>query len=318
VQRTRRVEAEIGLIMEEATGHGQKDRLIASSGVSEQALPGASLYVVGLPIGNAADLTLRAWWVLSRVDAIAAEDTRVTRPLLQRYGIDTALIAAHRHNEQAAAQAIVEQLQRGARIALVSDAGTPGISDPGAAIVRAVSDAGMRVIPVPGASSLAAALSVAGLVDTSFRFVGFLPTGARERERTLRALLASGEAIVLLEAPHRIRALAQLLSRLADGARQVVFARELTKKFESIVRSSCGSLAAETLDERGEYVVLIDTAGHRVQTDEVDAETRRWLQALLEDLPPARAAAVAARASGCRKDELYALALRLKTGPAET
>jgi 16S rRNA (cytidine1402-2'-O)-methyltransferase len=293
---------------------GREDRLLACSGVAEQELPTASLYVVALPIGNAADLTVRAWWVLSKVDAIAAEDTRVTRPLLARYRIDTPLVAAHRHNERAIAQSIVERLQRGQRIALVTDAGTPGISDPGALIVRAVVDAGLRVLPVPGPSSLAAALSAAGFADTPFLFLGFLPTGARERERALRAALAGGQTLVLLEAPHRIRALAETLAQLAPAARRVVLARELTKKFESITHCTLGELASGSLDERGEYVVLIEGAAADATATDIDPATRRWLQALLEDLPPARAAAIAARASGRRKDELYALALALKPG----
>jgi 16S rRNA (cytidine1402-2'-O)-methyltransferase len=298
--------------MDEDGDRSPEDRLLACSGVAEQELPAASLYVVALPIGNAADLTLRAWWVLSKVDAIAAEDTRVTRPLLVRYRIDTPLVAAHRHNERAIAQSIVERLRRGERIALVTDAGTPGISDPGALVVRAVADAGLRVIPVPGPSSLAAALSAAGFADTPFSFLGFLPTGARERERALRAAVASGQTLVLLEAPHRIRALGATLARLAPAGRRVVLARELTKKFESITTCSSEDLAADGLEERGEYVVLVEGAAGGATAAEVDPDTRRWLQALLEDLPPARAAAIAARASGRRKDELYALALKLK------
>src|SRR5262249_35184003 len=163
-----------------------EDRLVEASGVAMQALAPSALYVVATPIGNLADLTVRAWWVLSHVDAIAAEDTRVTRQLLERYRIEVAparLIAAHEHNERGAAERVLALLHEGLRVALVSDAGTPAISDPGAGIVQTVRAAGLRVIPVPGASSLAAALSVAGFDQAQALFVGFLPTAARERAR---------------------------------------------------------------------------------------------------------------------------------------
>jgi 16S rRNA (cytidine1402-2'-O)-methyltransferase len=282
--------------------------LVEGSGVAEQDLPVGALYVVGMPIGNAADITLRALWVLDRVDAIAAEDTRVTGHLLRRLGIETRLIAAHQHNERAASAAILERLAAGERIALVTDAGTPGVSDPGALIVRDVLEAGRRVIPVPGASSPIAALSAAGLTPGPVRFVGFLPTGQRERERTLRSAAADGAALVLFEAPHRIRALASLLTHALQPTRRVVIARELSKKFESISVHSAAELAGLTLEERGEYVVLIDSA----EAGDVDISARRWLQVLLEELPPARAAALAARATDLPKDTLYTLALQLK------
>lgn len=275
-------------------------------------MPVRSLYVVALPIGNAADITVRALWLLSRMDAIAAEDTRVTRPLLARFGIDTPLLAAHQHNERAATQQVIERLARGERVALVSDAGTPGVSDPGARVVRAVLDAGFRVLPVPGASSATAAVSVSGLTPGGFRFVGFLPTGRMERERALRTLAAEAAAFVLFEAPHRIRELLALLGTVLEPARRVVLARELTKKFETIEVHRAGGLPALDADERGEYVVLVD-ASEEAAVD-VDAVTRRWLEALLQELPPARAAAVASRASGQPRDALYRLALQLKPG----
>jgi 16S rRNA (cytidine1402-2'-O)-methyltransferase len=208
--------------MKSGTEYLQQDRLIALSAVAEQELPGGSLYVVGMPIGNAADVTLRALWVLSQVDAIFAEDTRVTRPLLQRYGIGTPLLSAHQHNERESAQQIVQRLARNERIALVTDAGTPAISDPGALIVRAVLDAGRRVIPIAGPSSAIAAASAAGLEAGSLVFVGFLPTGAQERERALRALAADARPFVLFEAPHRIAALGALLAAVLRSDRRVV------------------------------------------------------------------------------------------------
>ncbi len=282
--------------------------------MAAQDLPTGSLYVVGMPIGNAADITLRALWVLSQVDVVAAEDTRVTRPLLARYGIETPLMQAHRHNEREAAAQIVERLTGGERVALVSDAGTPGVSDPGALIVRAVLDAGRRVIPIPGASSVMAAVSATALAAGPFTFVGFLPTGAREREQTLRALAAEARPFVLFEAPHRIASLTALLSTALQPQRRVILARELSKKFEAVSMHSAADLAGLHPEERGEYVVLIDA-------DEgapaLDAVTTKWLTAILQELPPAKAAAIAARASGLSKDALYPLAIQLKIGDVQ-
>jgi len=294
----------------------QQDRLIALSEVAAQDLPAGSLYVVGMPIGNAADITLRALWVLSRVDAIAAEDTRVTRPFLSRYGIGTPLLAAHQHNEREVAQQIVERLARGERVALITDAGTPGLSDPGALIVRTAIDAGRRVIPIPGPSSAIAALSAAGLGANTFAFAGFLPTGARERERMLRHLAADKQPFVLFEAPHRISDLVALLSAVLAPERRVVLARELTKKFETISVHLANELAALALEERGEYVVLVDAAPSEKGSApaDIDASLTRWLIALLEELPPARAAAIAAKVSGQPRQALYSLALQLKSG----
>ena len=290
----------------------QQDRLIALSEVAAQDLPAGSLYVVGLPIGNAADITLRALWVLSNVEAIAAEDTRVTRPFLARYGIGTPLIAAHQHNERDMAPQIVERLARGDRIALVTDAGTPGVSDPGELIVRAALDAGRRVIPIPGPSSATAALSVAGLGAGPFVFAGFLPTGAQQRERSLRALAADGKAFILFEAPHRIADLIGLLSAVLTPERRVVLARELSKKFETVSVHQASELTALRLEERGEYVVLVDVATAN-GADAIDPSVVHWLTVLLDEMPPSRAAAIAAKASGQSKPALYALALQLKS-----
>ena len=295
--------------MSERVGSGQ-ERLFEASGVTEQETPVGSLYVVALPIGNAADITVRALWLLSRMDVIAAEDTRVTRPLLARFGIDTPLVAAHQHNEREAAQQLIGRLARGERVALVTDAGTPGVSDPGARVVRAVLDAGYRVLPVPGASSAMAAISAGGLTPGPFRFVGFLPTGKVERERALRTLASEAAPFVLFEAPHRVRQLLVLMSAVLEPARRVVLARELTKKFETIEVHRAADLGALNADERGEYVVLVDASDEAAA--DIDVVTRRWLEALLQELPPARASAVAARASGQPRDVLYRLALQLK------
>ena len=288
--------------------HTGNDDLTARAGLAEQDLPAGALYVVALPIGNAADITLRALWILARVDAIAAEDTRVTGPLLSRFGIATPLLAAHQHNERAMATALVARLAAGERVALVTDAGTPGVSDPGALIVRTVLEAGYRVIPVPGASSALAAISAAGLASSRFRFVGFLPTGAREREQLLREIAASGEATVVFEAPHRIRATMAELAGALLPQRRVVITRELTKKFESVTALAASAITAAELEQRGEYVVIIDAAVE-AGPPVLDEQGQRWLDALLDELPPARAAAIVSRMTGAPRAAVYTLAL---------
>lgn len=294
--------------------HPRHDDLTALAGLAEQDLPVRALYVVALPIGNAADITLRALWVLTRVDAIAAEDTRVTGPLLARFGIGTPVLAAHQHNERSVAAAIVDRLQQGQRVALVSDAGTPGISDPGALIVRSVLEAGLRVIPIPGASSVLAAVSAAGSRATGFRFIGFLPTGTRERERLLRDIAASDEATVLFEAPHRIRALQGELTRALAPDRRVVIARELTKKFETISAHTAAALADLDPEERGEYVIVIDAAEHEDHPT-LDPQGQRWLDALLDEMTPARAAAIVSRMTGVPRSAVYDEAIGRRRKP---
>jgi 16S rRNA (cytidine1402-2'-O)-methyltransferase len=294
------------------------DRLVESSGVATQALAPGALYVVATPIGNLADLTVRAWWVLSHVDAIAAEDTRVTRHLLERYHISLAparLMAAHEHNERSAAERVLAMLREGLRVALVSDAGTPAISDPGAHIVRAVSAAGLRVIPVPGPSSLAAALSVAGFTHGPALFVGFLPNAARERSSCLQTIAASAAATVLFEAPHRLASTAGALAAVLAPARRVLVARELTKKFETIDNVAAGELVnyVAANEPRGEYVLIVEPAPAEQPAVELDAAARRWLNALADALPPARAAAIAAQATGLARDVLYRELMRGRT-----
>lgn len=284
------------------------DDLTVMAGLAEQEMPAATLYVVGLPIGNAADISLRALWVLAHVDAIAAEDTRLTAPLLARFRINASLVAAHQHNERRVAAALLERLRAGERIALVTDAGTPGISDPGARIVRAAHDAGHRVIPIPGPSSTISAVSAAGLASGQFRHIGFLPTALVERERQLRAIAADRDPSVLFEAPHRIRALLMDLAAHLAADRRVVIARELTKKFESITAHAASGLATLAVEERGEFVLVIDAA-EAVRAETIDESAGRWLEALLDELPPARAAAVVSRVTGVARETVYQAAL---------
>lgn len=281
----------------------------ADSGVAAQEfVPG--LYVVATPLGNAADVTLRALWVLRRADCIAAEDTRTTAPLLERFGIGNCLVSLHRHNEGTRIAALLERLQRGERVALVSDAGTPAICDPGALLVRAALDAGLRVVPVPGPSSLSAALCVAGiLAGHEIRFTGFAPTHAAARARLWKSLTGSAEAAVLFEAPHRIERTLRELHAALEPARRIVIARELTKKFESVVQASAGTLldCLPGAPPRGEYVLVVDAApaAEPAGAGVLDAATARWLAALAEVLPASRAAAVAAKASGLPRELLY-------------
>ena len=211
----------------------------ARAAAGAQHYPAGALYVVATPIGNLADVTLRALHVLAIADAIACEDTRRTQQLLRSYGIDgQLLIALHEHNEAEAAQGVIARLQAGERIAYVSDAGTPAVSDPGARLVAACATAGLRVLPLPGASSVTTAISAAGLSgDGHFVFAGFLPNKAGERQTAVDALAQEPRAVVLLEAPHRIAALGDALARL--GERPVTVGRELTKHFEQIVTLPC-------------------------------------------------------------------------------
>ncbi|WP_151447925.1 16S rRNA (cytidine(1402)-2'-O)-methyltransferase [Lacisediminimonas profundi] len=283
--------------------------------VSQQSYPAGALYVVATPVGNAGDISLRALHVLALADAVACEDTRNTRQLLNRYGISTPLIAAHQHNEREAAQALVARLQAGERIALVSDAGTPAVSDPGARIVDTVIEAGLRVIPLPGASAAIAALSAAGLVADQFHFAGFLPARAAQRDSALRKLAALPATLVFYEAPHRIVETIDALCAALGGERKVVLGRELTKQFEQIHRCALKDAAAwlqqDSNHQRGEFVVLVEGAPEQ---DQDRAETDRILAILLSECPVKQAASLAARITGLKKNALYERALELKAG----
>ncbi|SFU42947.1 16S rRNA (cytidine(1402)-2'-O)-methyltransferase [Pseudoduganella namucuonensis] len=283
---------------------------------ASQTYPIATLYVVATPIGNVADISLRALHVLSLVDAVACEDTRNTAHLLTRFGLNKPLIAAHQHNEREVAETLIARLRAGERIALVSDAGTPAVSDPGARIVDAVRAAGLRVMPLPGPSAAVTALSASGLVNDQFLFVGFLPSKAKQREGVLQRLRAMTATMVFYEAPHRIVDCVAALAAAFEPARQVVFARELTKLFEEIHRcplsEAAGWLAADAHREKGEYVLLLEGAPEAEQEQDVEAE--RVLSILLAELPVKQAAALAAQITGRKKNALYDRALQLKAG----
>jgi 16S rRNA (cytidine1402-2'-O)-methyltransferase len=275
------------------------------------------LYVVATPIGNLGDLSPRARAVLEAVDWIAAEDTRVTRNLfaaLQAPMPRARLLALHAHNERAQGERVVELLREGAAVALVSDAGTPAISDPGAALVRAARDADCRVFAVPGPSAVAAALSVSGIECTTFTFCGFLPAASAARRAAIDALRHAPGALVLYEAPHRIVASLTDLAERLGGERRVAIARELTKLFESVhvcrLDQAVAWLEADADNRRGEFVLIVEPAAAAAPGSQIEVE--RVLAELLPELPVSRAAHSAARLTGTARDDAYRLALAMK------
>jgi 16S rRNA (cytidine1402-2'-O)-methyltransferase len=289
-----------------------------------QVFPAGALYVVATPIGNLADITLRALYVMDMADAVACEDTRHTQHLLHAYGIQkssSSLIAVHQHNEAEASLGVIDRLRQGQRVAYVSDAGTPGISDPGARLVAAVQAQGLRAIPLPGASSLTTLLSAAGVVgdaagEGGFVFAGFLSTKATERTQAIDTLAALGRAVVWLEAPHRIEATARALAHL--GERTVTVGRELTKQFEEIATVAAQDLPAwfeaDANRLRGEFALVLHPAAINQDT----GQEGRILQLLLAELPLKSAVKIAAEITGVARNTLYDMALSLKKSAADT
>jgi 16S rRNA (cytidine1402-2'-O)-methyltransferase len=272
------------------------------------------LYVVATPIGNLGDLTLRARETLAQVDVIAAEDTRHTGRLLQSLGIAKPLVSMHEHNEEQRAHELIARMNRGENVALVSDAGTPLISDPGFNLVSRARAAGLRVVPIPGACAAIAALSIAGLPTDRFVFEGFLPAKDSARRARLEAVRFEARTLVFYEAPHRAReTLGDIAAVLGDGRRCVV-ARELTKMFESTYAGTVAEIRLRMRDDadasRGEIVIVIEGAAGSIAA-EFSARAEPVLRALLEELPPAQAAKLAAKLTGLKRNELYDLALRL-------
>lgn len=287
----------------------------AKNAAGKQHYPTGALYVVATPIGNLADISLRALHVLNLVDAIACEDTRHTQPLLRTYGVDIGsgkpMLAVHEHNEFAATEQIIIRLQLGERIAFVSDAGTPGVSDPGSKLVAGVRAAGFRVVPLPGASSVTALLSVAGITQSDhFSFMGFLPTKAMERDAAVLKLQVIPGSVVLLEAPHRIEAVAKALGVL--GERLITIGRELTKQFEDIATMPAVAFHDWLLQDnnrtRGEFALVLHPL--TIETEHDDAP--RILKLLLAELPLKTAVKLAADITGAPRNALYESALLLK------
>ncbi|RYZ03635.1 MAG: 16S rRNA (cytidine(1402)-2'-O)-methyltransferase [Comamonadaceae bacterium] len=292
----------------------------ARDAASAQHYPQGALYIVATPIGNLADISLRALHVLQLADAIACEDTRHTQALLRAYGIDKgpgSWLSVHRHNEAQGAQDVVQRLQQGQRVAYASDAGTPGVSDPGARVVAAARVAGLPVVPLPGASSITALVSAAGVAgeDSGFVFAGFLSSKAGERQQAVEALAQEPRAVVLLEAPHRIAALADALVLL--GERPVTIGRELTKQFEEIATVACAALPAWLQASpqrlRGEFALVL----HPLAQVSDDQEPLRVLRLLLAELPVKTAVRLAADITGAPRNGLYQAALELKASEPE-
>lgn len=282
-----------------------------------QQLPSAGrLEVVATPIGNLGDLAPRARAALLAADLIAAEDTRRTGVLLAAIGVSGTLISLHEHNESGRIEGLVRELQSGKVIALVSDAGTPLLSDPGFSLVRAAAAAGIEIRAIPGASALTAALSIAGLPTDRFVFEGFLPARGSERRTALARLSSERRTLVFFEAPHRIAATLADLAQLFGGQRRAVVARELTKVHEAVYRGTLAELCAAAAQEpnmtRGEITVLVEGDAEPGEQGANRALLARALKLLLAELPPARAAAIAAQIAGVRRSEAYALAQRLR------
>lgn len=287
-----------------------------------QHWPPSTLYVVATPIGNLGDLGLRAWQALLRADVIAAEDTRESRTLLDAWGIGTPLMAAHRHNEAAAAQAICERLAQGQCVALVSDAGAPAVSDPGARIVRTVTQAGYRVVPIPGASAVIAALMGSGVTsdeNPAFAFAGFPPPKSAARTRWLQKWCVLDAPVVMFESPHRLSATLADMLAVCGAARTVTIARELTKRFEEIATVPLGEaaqwLGAQAHRDQGEFVLIVQAAPAQEEDSGIDPRTDTLLDALLESVSVRDASKVAARVTGLPRDVLYARALARSRKP---
>lgn len=272
-----------------------------------------TLYVVATPIGNLDDISARALKVLADVSLIAAEDTRHSVRLLQHFGIQTPLAACHEHNEREQGSRFLTRLQTGEDVALISDAGTPLISDPGYHLVRQARAAGIPVVPVPGACALIAALSAAGLPSDRFVFEGFLPAKVAGRRGRLEALVDEPRTLIFYEAPHRVLECIEDMAAIFGDERPALLARELTKTFETLKGLPLGELrefvASDSNQQRGECVLLVAGKPASEGDEAVDAQTLRVLDLLLAEMPVKRAAALAAEITGARKNQLYQIAL---------
>ena len=277
-----------------------------------------ALYVVATPIGNLGDISHRALDTLRNVSVVAAEDTRMTKSLLAHFGIGAKLIAVHEHNERHAADGIVKLLSEGQSVALVTDAGTPAVSDPGAQVVAAVRVAGFTVIPIPGASALVAAISASGEGEHGFLFHGFLPVKEGDRRRQLESLKESPYAIVLYESPHRVIDSVTTIAAVMGDSRELVICRELTKKFETIVRLKLSEavawLESDDNNQRGEFVLVLSSPSVGAALEPEIAQTQvleRTLSILLTELPLKQAVGLAVKLTGEKKNRIYAMALSL-------
>ena len=274
-----------------------------------------SLYIVATPIGNMGDMTERAQKILTEVDVIAVEDTRRSGQLLRHFDISTPMIAVHEHNERQICDSLLSRIEKGESIALISDAGTPLLSDPGYFLVNQARERDISVAPIPGVSAVITALSVAGLPTDRFVFEGFLPAKSAARQQKLEKLKDDARTVIFYEAPHRIIEMLKDCQLVFGGQRKVVLARELTKTFETVHGDTLDKLIpwveADENQRKGEFVVLVQGAQMREDTG-IDAESERILLILLKDLPVKQAAALAANITGLKKNALYQFALELK------
>jgi 16S rRNA (cytidine1402-2'-O)-methyltransferase len=292
--------------------------------LQQQDLPAGALYMVATPIGNLGDITLRALHVLNAVDGIACEDTRHSAALLQQFGIHKKCLALHEHNEMGGAQTVIQHLAQNERWAYISDAGTPGVSDPGARLVDEVQKAGFRVVPIPGASAVSSAVSIGGAVmlnsEGRFQFVGFWPNKTKERDALIHDIRSSTKTSIFFESPHHIKETLLVLANALEPDRQIVVGRELTKKFEQIisVRASAIPQWLETASSlKGEFIILV--AGRPANADEAPehASLLLWANALSPYLGSKEIAAVLAQALGLSKKEAYQIALDAKASDDE-
>ncbi|QFT55977.1 16S rRNA (cytidine(1402)-2'-O)-methyltransferase [Microbulbifer sp. THAF38] len=275
----------------------------------------ALLYIVATPIGNLADMVPRAIEVLQCADLVAAEDTRHSQRLFSHFNIETPLMAYHDHSDDKRTGQILQRLEQGQTVALISDAGTPLISDPGYRLVREARERDIRVVPIPGACAFVAALSAAGLPSDRFSFEGFLPAKAGPRERALQELAGDNRTLVFYEAPHRVADTLQAMAEIFGTEREAVIAREVSKAFETFQLMPLGELVdwvrSDSNQQRGEIVLLVRGAERRRDT-ELDAEAQRVMTLLLAELPPKKAAAIAAEITGVNKKTLYNWSLQQK------
>lgn len=299
--------------MDSVPNQFENNILFTETRLASQDFPAPALYVVGLPIGNFADITLRALWTLSLCDKVAAEDTRETSKLLQKFSLSKELFPVHQHNEQNGASKILGFLEEGLRIALVTDAGTPAISDPGCKVVDAVQKAGFPVIPIPGSSAVVTALSAAGMAPEGFIFHGFLDSGSKERLKTIKELVDMGRTFVLYEAPHRMEKLAKELAQTVPPERKIVVARELTKKFEEIKDFTSETIVEWFASKKpaGEFVVIIN-ADISKKEQSLDENMLKWLKRLSPLLPTGELSAMAHDITGIPKKQIYDVLVQLK------
>ena len=292
--------------------------------LKQQDVPAGALYIVATPIGNLGDITMRALHVLNAVDGIACEDTRHSAALLQQFGIHKRCLALHEHNEMGGAQTVIQHLAQNERWAYISDAGTPGVSDPGARLVHEVQKAGFRVVPIPGASAVSSAVSIGGSVllnsEGRFQFIGFWPNKIKERDALIHDIRSSAKTSIFFESPHHIKETLLVLANALEPDRQVVVGRELTKKFEQIISVRASEIpqwleSASSL--KGEFIILV--AGRPASADEAPehASLLLWANALSPYLGSKEIAAVLSQALGLSKKEAYQIALDAKTSSGE-